>query len=183
MDRVGDRVAVRVAKPLRKPSTTFAMFEMAGGSQRQDGGTMSNALGMMIESPVAVLLILTIGYCMMLNRRLKLLKGDEDTLRVTIAELVTATEIAERAIAGLKLTAHECEAGLGDRLNRAERLNAELDRKLATSREVLGHLSQIAIASRRTDEPNAPLQNAQAIAAQAQAFAERLRSKVLGLAA
>jgi flagellar motor switch protein FliM len=32
MGRVGDRVAVRVAKPLRKPSTTFAMFEMAGGS-------------------------------------------------------------------------------------------------------------------------------------------------------
>jgi flagellar motor switch protein FliM len=29
MGRVGDRVAVRVAKPLRKPSTTFAMFEKA----------------------------------------------------------------------------------------------------------------------------------------------------------
>jgi flagellar motor switch protein FliM len=32
MGRVGDRVAVRVAKPLRKPNTTFAMYEMAGGS-------------------------------------------------------------------------------------------------------------------------------------------------------
>jgi flagellar motor switch protein FliM len=32
MGRVGDRVAVRVAKPLRKPNTTFAMFETAGGS-------------------------------------------------------------------------------------------------------------------------------------------------------
>jgi flagellar motor switch protein FliM len=29
MGRVGDRVAVRVAKPLRKPRTTFAMFETA----------------------------------------------------------------------------------------------------------------------------------------------------------
>jgi flagellar motor switch protein FliM len=29
MGRVGDRVAVRVAKPLRKPQTTFAMFEQA----------------------------------------------------------------------------------------------------------------------------------------------------------
>ena len=27
MGRVGDRVAVRVSKPLRKPKTTFAMFE------------------------------------------------------------------------------------------------------------------------------------------------------------
>ena len=30
MGRVGDRVAVRVMKPLRKPKTTFAMFENAG---------------------------------------------------------------------------------------------------------------------------------------------------------
>jgi flagellar motor switch protein FliM len=30
MGRVGDRVAVRVIKPLRKPNTTFAMFETAG---------------------------------------------------------------------------------------------------------------------------------------------------------
>ena len=32
MGRVGDRVAVRVSKPLRKPRTTFAMFENADGS-------------------------------------------------------------------------------------------------------------------------------------------------------
>src|SRR6266700_6932483 len=30
MGRVGDRVAVRVVKPLYKPRTTFAMFETAG---------------------------------------------------------------------------------------------------------------------------------------------------------
>jgi len=30
MGRVGDHMAVRVAKPLRKPKTTFAMFETAG---------------------------------------------------------------------------------------------------------------------------------------------------------
>ena len=30
MGRVGDRVAVRVTKPLHKPSITFAMFETAG---------------------------------------------------------------------------------------------------------------------------------------------------------
>jgi len=33
MGRVGDRVAVRVAKPLRKPKTTFAMFENADESK------------------------------------------------------------------------------------------------------------------------------------------------------
>ena len=38
MGRVGDRVAVRVGKPLRKPSTTLAMFETAGGvGNRMEG--------------------------------------------------------------------------------------------------------------------------------------------------
>jgi flagellar motor switch protein FliM len=38
MGRVGDRVAVRVAKPLRKPRTTLAMFEGAeGSSNRMEG--------------------------------------------------------------------------------------------------------------------------------------------------
>jgi flagellar motor switch protein FliM len=35
MGRVGDRVAVRVAKQLRKPTTTFAMFETAGASSKR----------------------------------------------------------------------------------------------------------------------------------------------------
>jgi flagellar motor switch protein FliM len=36
MGRVGDRVAVRVAKPLRKPRTTFAMFENAENATRRE---------------------------------------------------------------------------------------------------------------------------------------------------
>ena len=35
MGRVGDRVAVRVTKPLRKPKTTFAMFETADQSSNR----------------------------------------------------------------------------------------------------------------------------------------------------
>jgi len=35
MGRVGDRIAVRVAKPLRRPRTTFAMFEKADGSTKR----------------------------------------------------------------------------------------------------------------------------------------------------
>jgi flagellar motor switch protein FliM len=38
MGRVGDRVAVRVTRPLRKPKTTFAMFEMADTSSKRVEG-------------------------------------------------------------------------------------------------------------------------------------------------
>jgi hypothetical protein len=144
---------------------------------------MSDGLGMIIESLVAILLMLTIGYCMLLNRRLKLLRADEDALRATIGELITATEIAERAIAGLKLTARDCEIGLGERLTRAERVTVELDRKLAACKDAAGHMPQIGDSGRRGEQAIAPGQDARAIAAAAQAFADRLRTKVLGIAA
>ena len=38
---------------------------------------MSHLFGVAIESLVSVLLVLTIGYCMLLNTRLKRLKADE----------------------------------------------------------------------------------------------------------
>ena len=66
---------------------------------------MTVSLGLVIELLVAALLALTIGYCLVLNRRLKRLQADEQALRATISELITATEIAERAILGLKATA------------------------------------------------------------------------------
>jgi len=149
---------------------------------------MSNGFGMMIELLVAMLLTLTIGYCILLNRRLKLLKADEQSLRATISELVTATEIAERAIGGLKLTVHECDMGLGERLRKAERITIEVDRTIAAGKDLLGRLSQIVTAGRGSNEPLAPHNegkpnDAKAVAAAAEAFAERLRTKVHGLAA
>jgi hypothetical protein len=149
---------------------------------------MNNGFGMIIELLVAILLMLTIGYCMLLNRRLKLLKADEQSLRATISELVTATEIAERAIGGLKLTVHECDMGLGERLRKAERVSIEVDRTIAAGKDLLGRLSQIVTAGRGSDEAIAPRSegkpnDAKAVAAAAEAFSERLRTKVHGLAA
>jgi len=150
---------------------------------------MNNGIGMIIDGMVAILLVLTIGYCIMLNRRLKLLKADEQSLRATISELVTATQIAERAIAGLKLTVHECDMGLGERLRKAERMTIEIDRTVAAGKDLLGRLSQIVTAGRSNAQSAAPppvetrRSGAKAVAAAAEAFAERLRMKVHGLAA
>ena len=156
---------------------------------------MNNGIGMIINGLVAILLVLTIGYCMRLNRRLKLLKSDEQSLRATIAELVTATEIAERAIAGLKLTVEECEVELAARLASGERLTVDLDRRIAAGKSVIERLVQATakespraerpdtLATLRRNETNAPQHDVQAVAAAAQAFAEKLRVKVHGLAA
>ena len=101
---------------------------------------MSNGLGLMIESLVAVLLLLTIGFCLVLNGRLKKLKADEQALKATISELITATEIAERAIAGLKMTVRDCDQNLSERLGAGEALAGELGRQLEGGRQVLAQL-------------------------------------------
>jgi hypothetical protein len=142
------------------------------------------SIGVTIESLVAILLAVTIGYCVLLNRRLKHLKSDEQSLRATISELITATEIAERAISGLKVTVQECDAGLGERLRGAERFSADLELQIAGGKNVVRRLSQIVVAARvLPDEPSVPQRDAKTVATAAQAFAERLRTRVNGLAA
>jgi len=147
---------------------------------------MSHSIGVAIESLVAILLMLTIAYCMLLNRRLKRLKADEHSLKATIAELITATEIAERAIGGLKLAVRDVNEDLGNRLTAATEMSAQLKKQLAEGDNVVRRLSKIAIAARPSEpqEPAAPapkVSDARAVAAAAQAFSERRRSN--GLAA
>jgi hypothetical protein len=145
---------------------------------------MSHSFGIAIESLVAILLMLTIGYCMLLNSRLKRLKADEHSLKATIGELITATEIAERAIGGLKLTVRDVNENLGNQLTAAGQMSLSLKKQLAEGDNVLRRLSRIAIAARPSAEPEpaAPkISAANAIAAAAQAFSDRRRPD--GLAA
>jgi uncharacterized protein DUF6468 len=149
---------------------------------------VSNGLGMAIESLVAILLLLTIGYSVLLNKRLKRLRNDEMALKATISELITATEIAERAIGGLKLTVRECDQGLGERLRTAERFSTEIARQTEAGLEVLSRLQQIVAAARPAPaagawaaSPIAP--DAQATVKAAQAFAARARNRTQGVAA
>ena len=161
---------------------------------------MSHFLGVVIESLVAILLMLTIAYCMLLNKRLKRLKADESSLKATIAELITATEIAERAIGGLKHTVRDVNENLGSQLTAATEMSAHLKTQLSECDGVVRRLSKITLAARPSTsamapEPlapvaapvsapppaPAPVSNAKAVAAAAQAFSERRRSN--GLAA
>jgi hypothetical protein len=146
---------------------------------------MSHSFGIAIESLVAVLLMLTIGYCMVLNSRLKRLKADEHSLKATIGELITATEIAERAIGGLKHTVRDVNENLGNQLTAASQMSQQLKKQLAEGDNVLRRLSKIAVAARPSSaepEQAAPkLSAAKAIAAAAQAFSDRRRPD--GLAA
>jgi hypothetical protein len=161
---------------------------------------VSYGFGFIIEGLVAILLLVTIGYCRILNNRLKRLKADERALKATIAELITATEMAERAVAGLRNTARECESTLGERLATAEQCCAELNRQVKAGDVVIERLARVVVASRKLDEvppvaaaPVAPAPKAapaalppsdpKAVAAAARSLADRLRERMGALAA
>jgi hypothetical protein len=146
---------------------------------------VSSGFGLLIESLVAILLLLTICYCVMLNNRLKRLKADEQSLKATISELITATEIAERAIAGLKITVRDCDKDLGEQLRSAERLSGILGRQIGAGEEVVSRLAQIVGAARPA---GAPVQasiaaDTQSTVSAAQAFAARMRQRAGSVAA
>jgi hypothetical protein len=125
---------------------------------------------------------------------LKRLKADENSLKATIAELITATEIAERAIGGLKHTVRDVNENLGSQLTAAGQMSLQLKKQLAEGDNVVRRLSKIASAARPSSDPAPaavpqaaaaqaipPATSAKAIAQAAQAFSERRRSN--GLAA
>jgi uncharacterized protein DUF6468 len=142
---------------------------------------MSHSLGLAIEGLVAVLLVLTIGYCRLLNRRLKRLKADEQSLKATIGELITATEIAERAIGGLKHTVREVNEDLGSQIESATDLAQKLSKQLLHGDVVLQRIARIAVAARPAEPEPPRISAAQSVAAAAQAFSDRRRGN--GLAA
>jgi hypothetical protein len=150
---------------------------------------VSFSFALMIESLVAVLLLLTIGYCVILNSRLKRLKADEQALKGTISELITATEIAGRAVAGLKATAQDCDGTLGERMRAAERLSVGMERQLKAGELLLSEL--VRSGSAPPPAPPAPplrpvapakFPDPKAVAAAAQAFSDRASERARGCA-
>src|SRR6478672_13842272 len=141
---------------------------------------MNHAMGIAIEMLVAILLMLTIGYCILLNKRLTRLKADEHSLKAVIGELITATEIAERAIGGLKLAVRDVNENLGSQLAAATQMSEQLYKQLGEADNVVRRLSKIAIAARPATHPEAAApaakpSAAKAVAAAAEAFSERRR--------
>lgn len=83
-------------------------------------------VGLILELVVVGLLIITVGYCYVLNNRLKRLRSAQDDMRMVIHDLNKATQHAENAVAGLKITAEEAERKLGDKLHKAKLLTHNL---------------------------------------------------------
>lgn len=83
-------------------------------------------LGLVLEIIVCVFLAATIGYCAVLDRRLRAMRSGQDGLRALIGDLNTATTRAVTAIDGLKQASAATNDELGERMRRAGALADEL---------------------------------------------------------
>ena len=79
-----------------------------------------------IEGLLIFLLMITICYCFILDRRLKILRSGQTDLRKVISDLSRTTQTAQEAIAGLKATADDVDQKLTEKLNEARALTGEL---------------------------------------------------------
>ena len=114
---------------------------------------MSQILAVMADLLVAVLLVATMTTSIKLSRRMARMKADESAMRSTIAELMVATDSAERAITALRATVLESERNLGERLNAAARRSAELGELVSAGRQVIEGAAATTIETRRRPEP------------------------------
>lgn len=106
------------------------------------------SLGLAIEIVVSLLLILTIGYCYILNKRLMRLHADKDSMRHMIADLIEATNLANSAIAQLREVASEADLTLNSRLEEAEKFGVQLANHVVAGQTVVEKISQITSAAR-----------------------------------
>jgi hypothetical protein len=104
--------------------------------------------GVVVETLVAILLATTIGYCIILNQRLKRLHADRDQLRKMVTDLVSATTLANAAIQELKATAQDAETVLEMRLGAAEKFGIELANHVNAGQQILDKISRITTAAR-----------------------------------
>ena len=158
---------------------------------------MSTMVTLLADFLVAVLLVATIVSSVGLSRRITRLKADEVAMRATIAELMHATETAERAIAGLRTTLGDCDRTLADRLRTAERYAADLASQVEAGETVMERIAQIVDASRHVaslGQPEPPKgkdgpppsphrERLSAAAAAAEALATRAAKRLEGHAA
>ena len=99
--------------------------------------------GMIVEGSVSILLMVTIGYCVVLNSRLKRLHADRDTLRQMVTDLVQATDLANAAVKELKTTAVEADLVLNARLEEAERFGIQLANHVAAGQSLMERIAKI----------------------------------------
>ena len=111
--------------------------------------------GIFVEGSVSILLMVTIGYCVVLNSRLGRLHADRDALGQMVTDLVQATDLANAAVKELQTTAVEADLALGARLEEAEHFGIELANHVSAGQQVMERIARITAVAQSVQKPQA----------------------------
>lgn len=110
---------------------------------------MNFPVSLFLDAVVAVLLVFTIGYAVLLNRRLSALRGDKSELAKLAASFHDSTVKAEDSIGRLKISAE----GLQEDLIRAQALREDLSYLIERSESEADRLEKT-VRDARENKPN-----------------------------
>ncbi|MGI9383168.1 MAG: DUF6468 domain-containing protein [Methyloligellaceae bacterium] len=110
---------------------------------------LGGSLGFFIEILVALLLAVTIAYCVIVNRKLEQLRSEQSDMRSVIRDLSAATGQAENAIATLRSAAGTAEETLTARIDGAAEMGSQLSTALERGEDLLAKLKAVASAPPR----------------------------------
>lgn len=102
--------------------------------------------GMILEGVVAVLLVVTVGYCFVLDRRLQALRAGREELQKVVQDLNATIGRAQTTILDLKSNAGDTARILDERIAKAQGLADELSLMVQSGNS---------IAERLADRPSA----------------------------
>ena len=119
----------------------------------------SMIFGYLIEIVVAILLVTTIGYCIIVNRKLENLRDNQKNLKNIVKQLHLATAQAEKAISSLKRTVTQSEQELSLRIDEARAASEVLQKRIEKGRGLLTPQEFEPIADQETREtpPSRPV--------------------------
>jgi hypothetical protein len=134
---------------------------------------MTMSLETILNLVVIVLLVPTIGYAIVLNRRLTALRTSRDELSKVVASFNDATLRAEAGIPKLKKATTEANLALKDRVDKAQTLRDDLAFMIERAEELATRLENTVRVARNealptpgSAAPAAPLRTPQPVAAE-----------------
>lgn len=83
-------------------------------------------LPVLLDGAVAILLLITIGYCVVLYARLNEVRRSNATMKKLMTEFTSATERAQAGLLSIKSTGSELSNALSERIDEARALKGDL---------------------------------------------------------
>lgn len=112
-------------------------------------------VGLLLEGMLAVLLGVTVFYCIHLDRKLRALRSGQDGLRDVIRGLNSATQTAQSSVAQLRLAGEATATDLSEVVTRARALADELSLMIEAGNSLADRLEGLRTRDQDTDAPRA----------------------------